>query len=135
MEGYGTINWFAVLLVTIISFPFGALWHSNLMFGKAWKEEVHLKVPDKKDMNMPLIFGTAFVCNLISVIGLAMWVGADTGLWAGAHKGLFLSFFFVSSALGVTYVFAQRSLRLFLIDAGFFVVFYPVAGLIFAAWH
>jgi len=34
-----------------------------------------------------------------------------------------------------TYVFVGRTLRLFLIDAGFYVVFMALSGLVLGVWH
>ena len=33
------INWIAVIVVTLLSFVMGALWHSPKLFGKAWAED------------------------------------------------------------------------------------------------
>jgi hypothetical protein len=128
------LNWFAVAAVVAFSFVLGALWHSKLLFGEAWKAEVQLRIPDKNKMNMPLIFGSAFVCNALAVLALAILVGRGGPVLNGIEKGLFLSIFMTGTGLGVTYVFAQRSLRLFMIDAGFFVVLYGIAGAVFSVW-
>ncbi len=33
------IHWWPVLVVTILTFPLGTLWHSKALFGKAWNED------------------------------------------------------------------------------------------------
>ncbi|MDP4292220.1 MAG: hypothetical protein Q8908_14155 [Bacteroidota bacterium] len=37
---FSEINWLAILVVLVLSFVLGALWHSRLLFGKAWTEDV-----------------------------------------------------------------------------------------------
>jgi hypothetical protein len=41
---------------------------------------------------------------------------------------------FISTALGVIYLFEARSLRLWLINAGYQVVIFSVMGTILGAW-
>ena len=53
------------------------------------------------------------------------------GLFAGAATGIG----WVAMSLGVTYLFEQRSLKLWLIDSGYQVVAYTLMGAILGAWH
>jgi hypothetical protein len=52
----------------------------------------------------------------------------------GLHTGLLIGIFWVASAYGVTYLFEQRSLRLWLINAGYYVVLYAAMGSIIGAF-
>ena len=51
------------------------------------------------------------------------------------QTGLLVSVFWVATASGLTYLFEQRSLRLFLINAGYNVVLFAIVGTIIGAWH
>jgi len=51
------------------------------------------------------------------------------------HSGLLIGVFWVATAYGITYLFEQRSLRLFLINAGYNVVLFAIVGTIIGAWH
>jgi hypothetical protein len=66
---------------------------------------------------------------------LAMLIGNQSTALCGLSYGLIISLVWVATSIGVTYLFVGRSFRLFLIDAGFYVVFYSIAGLILGAWH
>lgn len=83
---------------------------------------------------MPLIFGTSFILNLIGAVVLDLLVGKDAGLVSGLQTGLIVGVAFIATALGINYLFARKSIRLFLIDAGYYVVFYAVMGTILGAW-
>jgi hypothetical protein len=124
------INWLAVITVTVLSFVLGALWHSGLLFGKAWKEDIK----SNPNMNFPIVFGLSAIGNFIPLLALNAFIGANATLTEGFIKGIIVSILWISSAIGVTYLFAGRSFRLFLIDAGYYVVLFAIAGLILAAW-
>ena len=126
------INWLSVIVVTILSFILGALWHSPVLFGKVWAKEIN-KDSDKK-VNFKLIFGLSGLSHFAAIVALAVFIGKNTTLLDGFLKGLIVSVFWVSTSIAVTYLFASRSLKLFLIDAGFYVVFLSIAGIILGNW-
>jgi hypothetical protein len=45
-----------------------------------------------------------------------------------------MSVVWVFTSIAVTHLFVGRTFRLILIDAGFYVVFFSLAGLILGAW-
>ncbi len=127
------INWLAVVVAALAGFAVGGLWYGPL-FGKAWMHEVGLTEEKMKSGNMLKIYGGALALNLIAAFSLAMFIGAgdlNFGVFAGFMTGLT----FVSMALGVTYLFERRSLRLWLINAGYQTVIFTVMGAILGAWH
>lgn len=130
-----TINWFAVVVVLIFSFALGAFWHSKILFGKAWSEDSKTPYNSENHGNPAIIFGLSAVLHFIMLVGLAALTRIAPSALEGFMYGLLVSVVFVSTAIGVTYVFAGRTLRLFLIDAGFYVVLLSVAGLVFSVWR
>ncbi|MEI8086160.1 MAG: DUF1761 domain-containing protein [Paludibacter sp.] len=131
---FSEINWLAVILVIILSFVLGALWHSKLLFGKAWSEDSKTKYNSDYHGNPLVVFGLSALLHTVAVIGLAMFIGRDSNALAGMLKGLVISTAWISTSIGVTYIFVGHSFRLFLIDAGFYVVFLSLAGLILGVW-
>lgn len=125
------INWLAVIVVILLSFVLGALWHSSLLFGKAWKAESGFQ---QEKVKPTLIFGGSAIAHLIAVTALAAVIGTQDAVH-GLLSGLFISVCWIATSMGATYLFATRTLKIFLIDAGFYVVFFAVAGLILGAWH
>lgn len=125
------IHWLAVLVAAIAGFAVGALWYGPV-FGKAWMAERGVTPEDAAKANMPMIFGTAFVLNLIASFVLDHVLGTygapDLGLSVMIAGGIALGF--IATSFGVNYLFSRLSMRLFLIDAGYWLVVYCVMGVV-----
>lgn len=130
---FSLINWLAVAVLTVFSFMLGAFWHS-VLFKKPWKEDSKSIYNSENRGNPFKIFGLTGISHLVAVMALAMFIGHSSTAVCGILYGLVVSIVWVSTSIGVTYLFVGRSFRLFLIDTGFYVVFYTVSGLILAIW-
>jgi hypothetical protein len=130
---FSHINWLGVVVVTILSFPLGALWHSKLMFGKAWMEDNNLTPEKAKSTHPAVLFGLTAVFHFVAVMVLAGLIDANSTVLEAFEKGVVVSIW-AFAALGGTYLFAARPIRLLLIDGGFYVVFLSLAGLILGIW-
>ncbi len=128
------INWLSVVVATLAAFAIGALWYSPVLFGNLWQKELGISREEIEGANMPLIFGTTFVLNFIAALVLEMFLGKEASITAGFAAGLLVGIAWVATAIGTNYLFARKSFKLFLIDAGYFIVFYPVMGMILGAW-
>lgn len=128
-------NWLAIIVATISAFALGSVWYAKGLFGNAWMQAVGLTEEDANNANMPKTFGGAFVLQLIAAIMLASLLGTDSTWLSGLHTGLVVGIGFIATAYGVTYLFEQRPLRLFMINAGYNVVLMAIMGLIIGAWH
>ena len=132
-DAMASVNWLAVIVSALAGFAIGGLWYGPL-FGKAWMREVGMTDEKMKSASMLKIYGGALLLNLIAAFSLAMFIGkgdVNFGVFAGFMTGLT----FVSMALGVTYLFEHRSLKLWLINAGYQTVIFTVMGAILGAWH
>ena len=129
------INWLAVVVATVAAFGLGGFWYSKALFGNAWQQEVGLADEAVNSANMPRTLGTTFVLQFLAVTALAVLIGTDSDWQSGLQTGLTVSVFWVATAYGITYLFEQRSLRLFLINAGYNIVLFAIVGTIIGAWH
>ena len=129
------INWLAVVAATVAAFAIGGFWYSNALFGSTWLQEVGLTEEAVNNTNVRRTFGGTFVLQFLAVTALAALIGADSSWQGGLQTGLLISVFWVATAYGITYLFEQRSLRLFLINAGYNVVLFAIVGTIIGAWH
>lgn len=132
---FSNVNWLAVLVASLAAFAIGSVWYSPLLFSKAWQKELNLSDYDIKNSNMALIFGLAFILMFISALVLELFLPRESTALVGLVAGLLVSIGWIATALGVNYLFGRRSLKLYLIDAGYFVVFFAVMGLILGAWR
>jgi hypothetical protein len=128
----GEINWLATLLAAVAGFAFGAVWFVPL-FGRAWDREAGLSDAVKQSGNKTLIFGTAFLLYLFMafIIGhtLATYGNPALGLSIMIAGGVGLGF--VVPAFGISYLFAHRSLSLFLMDASYWLLTFCLMGALF----
>ena len=126
------IQWIPVIVMTILSFVIGFIWHRPFLFGKIWKKENN---PDDKPVkiNTPLIFGGTAILHFLCMTGLSAVVSGQ-GAINGLLTGFFISFFWVLPAMGGTYLFANRSLKLLDIDAGMYLVLFTFSGFILGIW-
>ena len=126
------MNWLAVVGAALAGFLIGGVWYGPL-FSKAWQRESGLSDETLKNGNMAQIFGTTFVLNLIAsfILGHVLATYQHPGLHVSAMIGFGIGLGFVATSIGVNYLFARKSLKLFLIDGGYWTLVYTVMGAVF----
>ena len=128
------INWLAALVSTVVAFACGAVWYSRALFGEKWMSEVGLSDESVNSANMGKIFGTTFVLQFVAASALSLLIGRDSTWLIGLHTGATVGVLWIATAYAVTYLFEQRTVRLWLINAGYYVLLYAVMGTILGAW-
>ena len=126
------INWLGVVLGAVAFFAVGAIWYT-VLFGKAWQRATGLSDEQlKTGASMPLIFGT---CLLLEFVVVLMLGHLFARLQPSDHVKMMMATGFalaiMAPAIGINYLYQRRSLKLWLIDAGHFVVGMSVVGLVF----
>ena len=126
------MNWLAIGVGTAAFFVVGAVWYTAL-FGRAWQREVGLSDEQlKAGANMPLIFGLCFLLEFLVVMTLGhLFARLDPNPRATMMIATGFGLTIMSPAIGITYLYMRKPLRLFLIDAGHFVVGMAAVGLVF----
>ena len=128
------LNWLAILITPLAGFLIGGLWYGPL-FGKAWMRASGITEEQVRAQNKAKTYGGVFALNLIAAASLAMFIG-PTGNWQfGLIAGLLTGLTFISTAIGVTYLFESRPFSLFAINAGYQTVWFTVMGVILGAWR
>lgn len=127
------LNWLAVFLAAGSAFCIGAIWYSRNVFGNAWMMEVGLTEEAISRGNMTLTFGGTFALQLVAATALAFFLGSGSDWLIGLQAGLLVAICWIGTAYGITYFFEQRSLRLYLINAGYYLVLFAVMGAIIGA--
>lgn len=130
----GDINYLAVVLAAAAFFVVGAIWYT-VLFGKAWAKLVGLTDEQIKGANMALIYGLAFLCELV----VAWILGHTIARTAPSPRGIMMiavgfGLAVMTPAIGINYLFQRKPLKLFLIDAGHFVAGTAAMGGVFVAF-
>ncbi len=128
-----SLNIAAVIAAAFVGFLTGGLWYGPL-FGKAWMAASGMTEEKMRARSPARVYGLTLLLNLVAAASLGMFIGGGD-LVFGLFAGLMTGATFVSTALAVTYLFEDRPLRLWLINAGYQTLNFTVMGLILGAWH
>lgn len=83
---------------------------------------------------MGKIFGGSFILSLTISFVLVLFLGPERNAMIGATARFMAGLFRITTAIGFTYLFERKSLKLFLINAGYHVLTFTVMGLILGVW-
>lgn len=127
------ISWIAVILAAAVAFLVGGLWYGPL-FLKSWQAEAGISDEDMQGRHPARVFGTAFLLQLFAayILGHVLATYGNPPAATDVMIAFGLALGFIVTAFGVNYLFAAKSMKLFLIDAGYWLVTYTLMGLIFA---
>ncbi|MEO8307030.1 MAG: DUF1761 domain-containing protein [Pseudomonadota bacterium] len=134
MHDIGTPQILHVLVTALAGFVIGGLWYGPL-FSKAWMKASGVATGNMSTAQSVRLFASAYVVNVVIAFGLAFLMGQNHSWQGGAHTGFFVSLMFMAMAIGMTYLFERRPLKLFLINAGYQVANCVVMGAVLGAWH
>lgn len=126
------INYIAVLVSSCIFFALGSAWFSAL-FRSMWIQELQqhtivIKEPTTSNLviKMLLTFGANFIASF--AMACLVIIAHSTTVISGLSLGIIIAFGFAATSIGSVFIWEDKSLKLFLIDAG-----YPIFGIIIAA--
>ncbi len=133
------VNYVAVAVCTVIAFFLGSLWFSFL-FSKIWVQELSLhnviiQAPSQRKlfMNMSLTILKEFVTSL-ALACLVVMTESRT-VQSGLLLGSIVAFGFIATAIGLVFTWENRSMKLFLIDAGYQMIAVVLLAVILSVWH
>ena len=124
------LNYWAILLASLSSFMLGGLWYSPVLFGKTWLEGCGLTELDLRNSDPKLIYGLAFILSLLAAFVLAFILGPDPSITQSITIGAAAGIGLASSSLGISYIFEQRPLSLFLVNGGYHTFQFILMGVI-----
>jgi hypothetical protein len=127
-------NILAVIAAAIATFVLGGMWYSPILFGKPWQREAGVTDEKLKSANMGLIFGLSLVLSLIASLVFALFLGPRPPVSLGLGAGFAAGLCWVSASFGINYLFERRSMKLFLINAGYHTLQFTIIGLVLALW-
>ena len=135
------VNYLAVLVAAVVIFILGGLWYSKMLFAKRWivlmgKSEEELKASSASG-NMPLMFIGAFICGFLIAGTLAIVVNHFPPYTAarGAEIGVACWLGFAAATSFATALFSMQPKQLWLINSGYNLVSFVLAGIILSLWR
>jgi hypothetical protein len=129
------VNFLAVLVAAVSAFLLGGLWYSPALFGKTWEREAGVSLDQPKKGHSAIVFAVSFLFSLIAATVFALFLGRNPPLNTAVRDGLAIGACWVATSFGINYQFANRTFKLFLIDAGYHVTQFTLYGVILGLWH
>jgi hypothetical protein len=124
-------NGLTIIVAALAGFLVGGIWYGPLL-GKAWMAEHGFTEAELAKGNMAKIYGTTFVLSLISAFFLGhLLAHFDPSPRQTMMISTGIALGFIIPAIGTNYLFSRASGRLFLIDAGYWLLFYAAMGAVF----
>lgn len=121
------VNWLGLVVALVAGQAIGILWYGNL-FSAAWMEAQRLTEADFVGQDWKMALG---VLNMIVILLGLDWLirrlGA-AGYVAGAKTALCACVAFALTVAALNYIYAAGTLSLLVIDGGYQVVTYTIAG-------
>jgi hypothetical protein len=128
------LNYLAVFVAALSAFVVGGVWYSPMLFAGVWMRETGLSEDRLGKRPMALVFGGSFVLSLIIAFNLAAFLAGPPDLVWGMIAGALAGIGWVATAMGITYLFEARSMKLFLVNAGYHAVTFVIMGAILGVW-
>lgn len=134
------VNLLAVLVAAIVSMVIGSLWYSTILFGKTWIRlsgltQENMDKAKQKGMGKTYTFG--FIGSLLMSYVLAHSVAYASAVTFGG--GMVAGFWnwlgFVVPVILGSILWENRSVGLFFINIGYYLVSLIIMGGILAVWR
>jgi len=131
---FETFNWWAILVSTVLAFVLGGLWYGPL-FGQAWMQAMGKTEEDIEPTPAPFII--SFFTALLTAVVLAWLIGAlQVTTWlGGATIGLVTGIGFIATAMASDTAFCGWGMKLFVIQAGYRVLYSILMGAVLGGWQ
>ena len=84
---------------------------------------------------MALVFGLSFVLSPIAELVFALFLGPRPPMALALGAGFAAGLCWAGASFGINYLFERRSLRLFVINGGYYTLQFTIIGLNLARWH
>ena len=130
------INYLAVLVCGVLSMVTGALWYGPI-FGKAWMQEIGATEEElKKEFNPAKTYSLAVLGHIIMALVIAYFISMTgaANIVNGIRVALAGWVGLIAAPFFINGLFNKKSMRLFIIDAGYQLVNSVVFGIVLVLW-
>jgi len=129
----GGINHLAVIVAAIVYFVWQGVWYT--VFGKQWLALVGWTAREMRPSPTPYIVGFIMALILAYVAAIALKDSAQASARHGVEFGLFMGIGIFATILLTEYIFEQRPLGLWLLNAAVPVTGFAIVGAIVGGWR
>jgi hypothetical protein len=134
------VNYLHVVVSGVAIFILGGLWYSKALFAKKWIALMGITeeaMKAKPSAPMPVLLVQAFICGLLIswVMAVVLNHFAPVDALKGALVGVLCWLGFAAATSYATAVFSMQPKGLWLINSGYNLVSFVIAGLILGAWR
>ena len=133
-ETYVGMQIIGIMVAAVLMFILGGIWYSPMLFAHAWSRETGITEHKPTPKSMLRFSAVLLVFLLLSAAILACILTS----WLPGHNwrhGLavgFLGGVLAAAVVGMNTLFERKSLKLFLINAGYYLVGFCLMGVIVA---
>ncbi len=133
------LNWWAVIVAALVMHFLGWAWYGPL-FGKTWMalSGQSMDGGSKKEGMKAMMWGglSALVMNIV----FAMFISAASAapeftVWCGALLGATIWLGFIACTMINMVLYERKSMKLFWLNSGYYLVALVISGFILAAWR
>ena len=133
------VNYLAVLVSGVVIFMLGGLWYSKALFARRWMALMGKTEEECREASGPMapMLAQAFLCGLLQAWVLAVILSYMPNPTAGCGiaTGALCWLGFAAATSWATSLFSMQSRGLWVINSGFNLVSFVLAGLILGAWR
>lgn len=135
-----TINFWPILVASIVSFGISALWYSPILFGKEWMSLVKLSETDVSEVMSKGIWKLYVVQFIMTIIGFCVLAFIITSTSAqGGNNGAFFGFLvwlgFIATNAISSLMWEKYPFKLMIIDSISILITLIIGGAIIGAWR
>lgn len=131
------MNYLAIVVVAVLNNILGAIWYCKCVFGGSWAKACKIDMPKKKSKSCMKHMIGGFVMSLIMAGAVScLVVKLDlTMVSEGLKLGFLLWLGFIATSQMCGVIWCKKPLKVYFIDAGFYLLSLFVYGAILSVWR
>jgi hypothetical protein len=131
------LNWVAILVAAIASFIFEALWFS--VFMNEWLAGIGRTrewLLSPAGITPAIQYATAIICSIITaaILSICIQASGEQTVRRGVLCAVVLWFGFIATSWAKAYIFEVRTLQIYAIYTGYYLIELVLMGAIVGAW-
>ena len=133
---FGDFDWWGIVVATIASYAFGAIWYSPLMFGNSWA-----KLTGQTEEQMKKGAATAmlvtFITTFLTVLVIEIFIVGLQANFIGQSilVGILIGLFVVAGNMLSENLYSGRSLKFWWITAGYRFIMILIIAVVLGLWR